>query len=125
MSRYSLTATVLGIALMTATGAQADEVIASAHDHTAGKFSGALTGLMLGGAVGGPVGVVVGAGLGWFAGWGVQETTGLSGRAYKVRNDEGVIKTVRSPNKTFAIGDQVEQRAGRLYARDTDHISAK
>jgi hypothetical protein len=58
----SLSAAVLatsGIAL-------ADETIAVADDHTAGKSVGAITGVMIGAAAG-QLGALVGAGLGWLA----------------------------------------------------------
>lgn len=118
MKQSALGALVLSVSLLTADGAQADEVLSSAHDNTAGKSVGALTGVMIGGATGGPLGALAGAGLGWLAGWGAQENTGLSESAYKVRGEDGGIKIVRSPNRQFAVGNQVEHRAGRLQARN-------
>ncbi|CAD5378254.1 conserved exported hypothetical protein [Pseudomonas sp. OF001] len=107
----------LSACLLIAGGVQADEVLSPAHDNTAGKSVGTLTGVMVGGAAGGPLGALVGAGVGWLAGWGVQEGTGLSENAYTVRGADGETRVVRSPNRQFAIGEQVDHRGGRLYAR--------
>lgn len=110
------TLSALVVSLLLAGGVQADEVLSTAHD-TAGKSLGALTGVMVGGAAGGPLGALVGAGIGWLAGWGVQEGTGLSENAYQVRSADGETRVVRSPNRQFAIGEQVDHQAGRLHAR--------
>lgn len=107
----------LSACLLIAGGVQADEVLSPAHDNTAGKSVGALTGVMVGGAAGGPLGALLGAGVGWLAGWGVQEGTGLSENAYTVRGADGETRVVRSPNRQFVIGEQVDQRGGRLYVR--------
>lgn len=107
----------LSLTLLLTGGVQADEVLSTAHDNTAGKSVGALTGVMVGGAAGGPLGALLGAGIGWLAGWGVQEGTGLSENAYTVRGADGETRVVRSPNRQFAIGEQVDHRGGRLYAR--------
>lgn len=98
--------------------AVADEIIAVADDHTAGKAAGTITGVMIGAAAGGPVGALAGAGLGWLAGWGIQSSTGLSETAYAVRGEDGETVLVRSPNQQFAIGDQVNQSGRRLRALD-------
>lgn len=117
MKHSILGSLALSVSLLVAGGVQADEVLATAHDNTAGKSVGALTGVMVGGAAGGPAGALIGAGIGWLAGWGVQEGTGLSENAYQVRNDDGETRMVRSPNRQFAIGEQVDRRGGRLHAR--------
>lgn len=112
-----LNALALSMSLLVAASVQADEVLSTAHDNTAGKSVGALTGVMVGGAAGGPLGALVGAGIGWLAGWGVQEGAGLSENAYKVRTAAGETAVVRSPNRQLAIGEQVDQRGGRLHVR--------
>jgi len=106
----------LSISLLAAGGAQADEVLSATNDNTAGKAVGGLTGVMVGGALGGPAGALIGAGVGWLAGWGVQEGTGLSENAYRVRTASGDVQVVRSPNRHFAAGEQVDREGGRLYA---------
>ena len=115
MKHSILGSLALSASLLIAGGVQADEVLSTTHDNTAGKAAGAVTGVMIG-AVGGPLGALVGAGIGWLAGWGVQEGTGLSENAYKVRGANGETQVVRSPNRQFAIGEQVDQQGGRLHA---------
>lgn len=120
MNRSILGALSLSAALMVTSGiAAADEVVAVADDHTAGKAAGTITGIMLGAAAGGPLGALAGAGLGWMAGWGIQSSTGLSETAYAVRAEDGKTALVRSPNQQFAIGDQVDQSGRRLRALDS------
>lgn len=116
MKHSILGSLALSASLLIAGGVQADEVLSTSHDNTAGKAAGAVTGVMIG-AVGGPLGALVGAGIGWLAGWGVQEGTGLSENAYQVRGDDGETRVVRSPNRQFAIGEQVDRQGGRLHAR--------
>lgn len=99
------------------TTAMAAEVVAEAADTTAGGGLGASAGLMLGGAAGGPLGAVLGAGAGWLLGKTAQQVGGLHERAYAVRDDDGEMRVVRSPNAVFGIGEQVEHRGNRLYAR--------
>ncbi|WP_406833992.1 hypothetical protein [Pseudomonas asiatica] len=118
MNRLKLKVLGLSALLLICGAAQADEVLAEADDNTAGKSIGTLTGVMLGGAAGGPVGALAGAGLGWLAGWAIQSGTGMSETAYAVREDGGSTVVVRSPVQRFAIGDQVEQRGGRLHPLD-------
>ncbi|MNZ46439.1 hypothetical protein D3C78_641210 [compost metagenome] len=117
MKQSTLSALLVSMSLLLASGAQADEVLSTVHDNTAGKSVDALTGVMVGGAAGGPLGELVGAGIGWLAGWGVQESTGLSENAYTVRTADGETRVVRSPNRQFAIGEQVDRQVGRLHAR--------
>lgn len=99
-----------------ASAAIADEVISQEGETTVGAGFGAGTGLLVGGAVGGPVGALIGAGVGMFAGSGVQSATGQEGHAYKVRSNTGEVRTIRSPNEEFAIGQQVEVSGIRLRA---------
>lgn len=117
MKHSILGSLALSVSLLVAGSVQADEVLSTTHDNTAGKSVGALTGVMVGGAAGGPVGALIGAGLGWLAGWGAQEGAGLSENAYEVRSDDGGTRVVRSPNRQFAIGEQVDRQGGRLHAR--------
>ncbi|WP_444815193.1 hypothetical protein [Stutzerimonas frequens] len=117
MKRSIAVALSLSAALLTTSHiAFADEVIAVADDHTAGKAAGTITGVMLGAAAGGPLGALAGAGLGWLAGWGIQSGAGLSETAYAVRGEDGETALVRSPNQQFAVGDQVDQSGRRLRA---------
>lgn len=117
MKKTIAVALSLSTALLTTSHiAFADEVIAVADDHTAGKAAGTITGVMLGAAAGGPLGALAGAGLGWLAGWGIQSGTGLSETAYAVRREDGETALVRSPNQQFSIGDQVDQSGRRLRA---------
>lgn len=109
---------VIALSLVTASLVQADEVVSETSDTTAGGAVGVLTGVMVGGAAGGPIGALVGAGVGLFAGKGVQEGSGLEGRAYVVRNEKGEEKVVRSPNSEFEAGEKVVIEGGRLHAPD-------
>lgn len=68
MKQSTLSALLVSMSLLLASGAQADEVLSTVHDNTAGKSVDALTGVMVGGAAGGPLGELVGAGIGWLAG---------------------------------------------------------
>lgn len=96
----------------------ADQVVREVPDTTAGKGYGALTGLMVG-AVGGPIGALVGAGAGFFAGSAVQASAGLSETAYEVKDAQGEISTVRSPNARFEPGQQVTRKGPRLVPQDS------
>jgi hypothetical protein len=46
----------------------------------------------------------------------VQDGAGLSENAYQVRSADGETRVVRSPNRQFAIGEQVDRQGGRLHA---------
>lgn len=96
---------------------QADQVIREVPDTTAGKGFGALTGLMVG-AAGGPIGILVGAAGGFFAGSALQAGIGKSETAYEVKNAQGEISTVRSPNGRFEVGQQVTRKGMRLVASE-------
>lgn len=96
---------------------QADQIIREVPDTTAGKGFGALTGMMVG-AVGGPIGALVGAAGGFFAGSAVQVGIGKSETAYEVKNAQGEINTVRSPNASFEVGQQVTRKGARLVASE-------
>lgn len=96
---------------------QADQIIRVVPDTTAGKGVGVLTGMMVG-AVGGPIGALVGAAGGFFAGSAVQGGIGKSETAYEVKNAQGDISTVRSPNGRFEVGQQVTRKGVRLVASE-------
>ncbi|MGJ7517205.1 hypothetical protein ACSFE6_23105 [Pseudomonas baetica] len=91
----------------------ADQVVREVPDTTAGKGYGVLTGLMVG-AVGGPAGALVGAVAGFFAGGSIQQGADLSDTAYEVKDAQGEISTVRSPNVHFEPGQQVARKGPRL-----------
>ncbi|HET8711485.1 MAG TPA: hypothetical protein VFM32_08920 [Spongiibacteraceae bacterium] len=112
MKKHSFIALFITSALSTA--AQADEVVAPAHDNIGGTLYGGMIGLMAGGATGGPIGALAGAGIGALAGHHVQDATGLSQRAYLIKTDNGDQVIVRSPNAEFAPGQMVVQDAGRI-----------
>ena len=96
---------------------QADQIIREVPDTTAGKGFGALTGMMVG-AAGGPIGALIGAAGGFFAGSAAQASIGKSETAYEVKNAQGEISTVRSPNAIFEVGQQVTRKGPRLVASE-------
>jgi hypothetical protein len=96
---------------------QADQVVREVPDTTAGKGFGALTGMMVG-AAGGPVGALIGAGVGFFVGGSVQQAGGLTETAYEVKDAQGDVSTVRSPNARFEVGQQVTRKGPRVVAQD-------
>lgn len=98
--------------------ALADEVVSEVPDNTVGGGFGAGSGVLLGGALGGPIGALVGAGIGVLTGAEAQEASGSSGHAYVVRDAQGHERTVRSPNATFRVGQQVAVSGDRLRAVD-------
>jgi outer membrane lipoprotein SlyB len=96
----------------------ADQVVREVPDTTAGKGAGVVTGLMVG-AVGGPIGALIGAGAGFFAGSSVQEAAGLTETAYEVKDAQGEVSTVRSPNARFEPGQQVTRKGSRLQSQES------
>ncbi|SEP77728.1 hypothetical protein SAMN04244573_00423 [Azotobacter beijerinckii] len=114
MNKFGILALTLG--LLTIGSVNADEIVSEAKDQTSGKATGGMSGMMIG-AVGGPIGALVGAGVGALFGDSAQDVTGASDRAYVVRTDSGELKTVRSPNRVFAVGDKVEIRGNRPYPK--------
>ncbi|GAB3395349.1 hypothetical protein [Azotobacter armeniacus] len=114
MKKFGILALTLG--LLTVSSVHADEIVREVQDQTSGKATGGMSGMMVG-AVGGPIGAVVGAGIGALFGGSAQEASGTSDRAYVVRTDSGELKTVRSPNRTFAAGDKVEIRGNRPHPK--------
>ncbi|ACO76324.1 hypothetical protein AvCA_00570 [Azotobacter vinelandii CA] len=114
MKKFGILALTFG--LLSIGTANADEIVREVKDQTSGKATGGMTGMMVG-AVGGPIGALVGAGVGALFGGSAQEAANGSDRAYVVRTDSGELKTVRSPNRTFAAGDKVEIRGNRPYPK--------
>ena len=104
-------ARILATGLITLTlyagSAAAAEVTGHSPDKTGGRILGGWTAFLIGGAVAGPVGAIV-AGLGGaWAGGEVQDASGNSGQLHQVRTDSGETVTLRSPGRTFAVGEQV------------------
>lgn len=95
----------------------ADTVVREAPDNTFGGVYAGTVGFLLGGAAGGPLGAFLAGGASWFAGKELQETAGLSGTAYEVEDNAGNVRTVRSPNRTWTPGDQVEVKGRRLVSK--------
>jgi outer membrane lipoprotein SlyB len=77
-----------------------------------------MTGFMVG-ATGGPLGAIAGAGIGWLFGGEVQKTTGLTGKAYRVRRTDGSEVVVRSPGRSWSAGDRVRIVNNRLVADES------
>lgn len=85
----------------------AAEVAGQSPDKTGGRILGGWAAFLIGGAAAGPVGAIV-AGLGGaWAGGEVQDASGNSGQLYQIRADSGETVTLRSPGRTFAVGEQV------------------
>ncbi|GAB3386823.1 hypothetical protein [Azotobacter armeniacus] len=105
----------LTLALLAAGSVHAAEVLEETKDQTTGKSVGGMNGMMIG-AIGGPIGMLVGAGIGALFGGEVQEATGLSDRAYKVRTADGEEKVLRSPAEELVVGDKVETRGNRVFS---------
>lgn len=105
----------VAVALAVSHQAGADEVIREVPDTTAGRGVGVLTGVMAGGAAGGPVGALVGGAAGFFVGAEAQRAAGLSERGYEVAAENGAVYRVRSPQATFAAGDQVTHAGSRIH----------
>jgi len=114
MKKFGILALTIG--MLTVSSVNADEIVREVADQTSGKATGGMTGMMVG-AVGGPIGALVGAGVGALLGGSAQDVAGGSDRAYVVRTDSGELKTVRSPNRTFAAGDKVEIRGNRPHPK--------
>ncbi len=115
MNRFALLAFSFG--LLAVQSIQAAEVVAEKEENSVGTGFGGLTGLMVGAAAGGPVGAVVGAAVGGWSGAQAQHSSGQTGTAYRVRDEAGDERWVRSPQQRFERGQSVELRQGRLYPR--------
>ncbi len=94
--------------------APAAEVVAHSPDKTVGRLLGGSTAFLLGGFLtGGPLGAI-GAGLaGAWLGGEVEEAAGMGGQLHHVRTDDGEVRVLRSPGRTFAVGQEVVIRDGR------------
>lgn len=113
MKRLALLAITTGLLAMQSL--QAAEVVAEREENAVGTGFGGLTGLMVGAAAGGPVGALVGVAVGGWSGAQLQRASGQSGTAYRMRDEAGEERWVRSPQRRFERGQQVELRQGRLY----------
>ena len=87
--------------------ALADTVVATAPDTALGKGIGGMSGILIGGAIAGPVGAIGAALAGLWAGGEMQRASGIHGEAYVVERDDGSRRTVRSPKREMAVGEQV------------------
>ncbi|SFB57115.1 hypothetical protein [Azotobacter beijerinckii] len=104
MKKFGILALTIG--MLAAGSVYAAEIVSEVGDETSGQATGGMTGMMMG-SVGGPIGAVLGAGVGALFGGSGQKVAGASDRAYVVRTDSGELKTYRSPNYIFAVGDKV------------------
>ncbi|MFC0710811.1 hypothetical protein [Azorhizophilus paspali] len=100
MKKFGILALTFG--LLSIGTANADEIVREVKNQTSGKAMG---------------GMMVGAGVGALFGGSVQKAANGSDRAYVVHTDSGELKTVRSPNRTFAAGDKVKIRGNRPYPK--------
>ena len=137
------TVSLLLTTLLHTVSGQADSVLEPRPDTLAGKGFGGASGFMIGAVAGGPIGALIGAGLGGLprgagergrgsinplvgavvlgglTGSYLQQTTGLSATAYRVRRADGSEVTVRSPNQNWSSGDRVLIVDNRLVAAHT------
>ncbi len=111
-----LTIGLLTTALTFSALANGDIVVAEETDTIIGKGVGGWAGVLIGGAAGGPLGALAMGVAGAWAGGEVQEGTGQSARAYRVKLEDGREKVVRSPKQTWQRGDNVEIVGNRLVA---------
>lgn len=94
---------------------QAGTVVRELPDTKPGQVFGGTLGFMVG-AIAGPLGALAGGGLSWLAGGKLQETSGISGLAYEIQNEDGSLAVIRSPNQRWQSGDRVSIVNGRLIA---------
>jgi len=95
----------------------ADEVVREVEDNTVGGVFGGTAGLLVGGAIAGGIpGALLGGVLGLFGGKQLQESSGLSQRAYVVAAEDGEHKTIRSPQAVYQPGDDVVLVGDRIQA---------
>lgn len=110
--RLTLTGTLLAAASV-----HADTVTGELVDTMPGKVVGGVSAFLLGGfTTGGPAGALLGGGIGWLLGDKSQEAIGMGDTAYRVTTSDGREVTVRSPNKSWPIGDEVRIVNKRLVA---------
>jgi len=105
---------VIAAVLLHTSVAGADVVKQEVPDTIVGKSFGGLAGFMVGAASGGPVGAIVGTLVGSWSGAQVQEVSGLHGAAFRIENENGDDRIVRSPVQQWKVGDEVEVVHGRL-----------
>ncbi|MFC3152648.1 hypothetical protein ACFOEK_16550 [Litoribrevibacter euphylliae] len=98
-----------------ATVGYADEVVGRAPNNLVGQTLGGWSGFLLGGAVAGPVGAIAGGLASAWVGGEAQEISGFSESAYQVKDDQGNVSVVRSPNRQWQIGDHVVVQGRRLH----------
>ncbi|MBB3103346.1 hypothetical protein [Azomonas macrocytogenes] len=94
--------------------ANAAEIMMEKEDTSIGKGYGALSTMMLGAAAGGPIGAVAGSVAGFFAGGETQKAVGGSQKAYIVRTEDNRDVWIRSPNREYQIGQDVDVVRGRI-----------
>jgi len=97
--------------LLTLGGVHAGEIARESEDRSSGKSGGGMTGMMVG-AIGGPIGALIGAGVGALVGGSAQDAA------------KGEVKTLRSPGRSFAAGDQVEIRGNRPHLKTAGKSAA-
>lgn len=86
----------------------ADEVIKSVHDTSAGHVIGGWSSVLIEGILGGPIGAIAGDLAGAWAGGNMQELAGKSGNSYVIKQEDNTEQLIRSPNHTFKTGDKVK-----------------
>lgn len=97
----------LSLGLLSAGSVNAAETFEETRKEASDKAS---SGMLLA-ALGSPAGTVAGALVG-------------SGERTSQRTGSSKVKTVRSPNRRFVAGDQVEIRGNRLHPKSTNHSAA-
>ena len=102
----TLSTCLIALALHTSS-ASAAEVTGHSPDKTSGRMLGGWTAFLIGGAAAGPIGAIVGGLGGAWVGGEIQEASGTNNQLHHVKTDEGQTLTLRSPNQTFAVGEQV------------------
>ena len=108
----AMTAIVLLSSAITSHG---DTVVKKLPDTKPGQLLGGVLGLMVG-SIGGPLGALAGGSLSWFAGGKIQQASGVHGKAYEVKKEDGSLVVIRSPNKQWQPGDKVRIENARLVA---------
>lgn len=121
MHRFGILA--LTFSLLASGNAQADEISGESEERTADKSTGGMTGLMVG-AIGGPIGALIGAGVGALVGSSSHASGADGEQAFQARGDGARVKTVRSPGRRFATGDQVEIHGNRPSPRSAGKSAA-
>ncbi|GLQ32955.1 hypothetical protein [Litoribrevibacter albus] len=108
-----------------ATVGYADEVVGRAPDNLVGQTLGGWSGFLVGGAMAGPIGALAGGlSFAWIGGE-VQAETGLSAQAYQVKDTQGEVSVVRSPNRQWQTGDHVLVKGRRLYPVSDSSLTSR